>query len=217
MALKTQFKGWNRNQPLVIYAKEKYDQLMDDYQLISRYTIINMTLCIIFTIITTTFVFILYIDPVAAFASILPTVFCWIYTRRVVHHTIGSPVNKEIDEIAKMEQDEILRLNMEKIGNLIYRLELSSIPKDPTEHRGKGGFFFEYSLCDREEFFSKVTEKYQTITQFGVEVSTLRDQIVSHNLCGIDRIVPVGQAMNIGVIWDGHDLVRALSRIINSE
>lgn len=104
-----------------------------------------------------------------------------------------------------------------KICNLIYRLELGSIPKDPTEHRGKGGFFFEYSLCDREEFFSKVTEKYQTITQFGVEVSTLRDQIVSHNLCGIDRIVPVGQAMNIGVIWDGHDLVRELSRIINIE
>ena len=122
MALKTQFKGWNRNQPLVIYAKEKYDQLMDDYQLISRYTIINMTLCIIFTIITTTFVFILYIDPVAAFASILPTVFCWIYTRRVVHHTIGSPVNKEIDEIAKMEQDDILKLNMEKIDNIIYSM-----------------------------------------------------------------------------------------------
>ena len=102
-------------------------------------------------------------------------------------------------------------------GNLIYRVELDAIPEDPTEHRGNGGFFFEYALANRDEFLSKVTEKYQTITQFGIDVSNLRDELVARNLRGIDRIVPIGQAMDIGVIWDGHDLVRELSRIINIE
>ena len=124
-------------------------------------------------------------------------------------------------------------------GNLLYRVELEElqprntpntrngvedIPCAPciqwsknscvTEHRGKGGFFFEHVLKDREEFFSVVTEKFQTITQFGVDVEELRRQIVEHGLRGIDRIVPIGKAMDIGVLWDGHDLIRELSRYL---
>lgn len=59
-----------------------------------------------------------------------------------------------------------------------------------------------------------VMEKFQTITQFGVDVPVLREQIIAHHLRGIDRIVPVGKAMDIGVAWDGYDLVRLLSRQI---
>lgn len=112
-------------------------------------------------------------------------------------------------------------------GNLLYRVELnalasqlpnsptSQLPNSITSHRGKAGFFFEYVLNDREEFFSVVTEKFQTITQFGVDVEELRRQIIERGLRGIDRIIPIGQAMNIGIIWDGCDLIRTLSRIVN--
>ena len=112
-------------------------------------------------------------------------------------------------------------------GNLLYRVELKALtpqlpnfptPKLPnsiTSHRGKAGFFFEYILKSRDEFFAVVTEKFQTITQFGVDVEELRGQIVERGLRGIDRIVLIGQAMNIGVVWDGCDLVRSLSRIVN--
>ena len=111
-------------------------------------------------------------------------------------------------------------------GNLLYRVELkalsaqlpnfptSQLPNSITSHRGKGGFFFEYVLKDREEFFSVVTEKFQTITQFGVDVEGLRRQIVERGLRGIDRIVQIGKAMDIGVFWDGHDLIRELSRVV---
>jgi len=102
-----------------------------------------------------------------------------------------------------------------RVENLLYRAELSSFPDNPVEHRGKGGFFFEYALKDRSEFFAVVTEKFQTVTQFGIDAEELRQQIVGHGLRGIDRIVPIGQAMNIGVIWDGCDLIRALSRMVN--
>lgn len=102
-----------------------------------------------------------------------------------------------------------------RAGNLLYRAELSALPDDLVVHRGKGGFFFEYSLRGREEFFRLVTEKFQTITQFGIDADELRRQIVERGLRGIDRIVPIGQAMNIGVIWDGHDLIRELSRILS--
>ena len=99
-------------------------------------------------------------------------------------------------------------------GNLLYRVELKSICPNMIQHRGKAGFFFEYSLKDRDELFKIVTEKYQTITQFGVDVDELRRQIVGNHLRGIDRIVPIGQAMDVGVVWDGFDLVRCLSRVV---
>ena len=105
--------------------------------------------------------------------------------------------------------------NFTRVGNLLYRAELSALPDNPVEHRGKGGFFFEYVLRDREEFFRVVTEKFQTITQFGIDVEELRRQVVERGLRGVDRIVPIGQAMNIGVIWDGYDLIRTLSRVVN--
>lgn len=38
---------------------------------------------------------------------------------------------------------------------------------------------------------------------------------VARRLRGIDRIVPIGQAMDIGATWDGCDLVRTLSRVIS--
>lgn len=100
-------------------------------------------------------------------------------------------------------------------GNLLYRVELKSLPSDIVEHRGKAGFFFEYVLKARDELFTVITEKFQTITQFGIDDEVLRQQIVDNHLRGIDRIVPIGQAMNIGVVWDGYDLVRMLSRVVN--
>jgi len=128
-------------------------------------------------------------------------------------------------------------------GNLLYRVELGSLVEKPrntlntrkcadgkeeadiscdlcvsrfdlTAHRGKAGFFFEHVLKDREEFFSVVTEKFQTITQFGVDAVQLAQQIAAAHLRGIDRIVPIGKAMDIGVFWDGHDLIRELSRVV---
>ena len=105
-------------------------------------------------------------------------------------------------------------LSVSRKGNLLYRVELKALPPDIVRHRGKAGFFFEYALKSRDELFKVVTEKFQTVTQFGIDVDALRRQVVDGHLRGIDRIVPIGQAMNIGVVWDGFDLIRGLSRVI---
>ena len=97
-------------------------------------------------------------------------------------------------------------------GNLLYRVELKALSSDIVSHRGKAGFFFEYALGNRQELFSIITEKFQTITQFGIDAVELAQKIAAAHLRGIDRIVPIGKAMDIGVFWDGHDLIRELSR-----
>ncbi len=123
-----------------------------------------------------------------------------------------------VDKYTLFCEEAVRNVNIKSVtrnGNLLYRVDLKSLPSDIISHRGKAGFFFEYILKSRDEFFAVVTEKFQTITQFGVDTEELRGKIVERGLRGIDRIVPIGQAMNIGVIWDGCDLVRSLSRIIS--
>ena len=42
----------------------------------------------------------------------------------------------------------------------------------------------------------------------------LAQSFVTNYVKGIDRIVPVGEAMDIGLDWDGYDLIGTLSRQI---
>lgn len=60
-----------------------------------------------------------------------------------------------------------------------------------------------------------VTSQVQTLTYFGVSREELTSFVQQNRVRGIDRIVPVGEAMDIGLIWDGYDLIRTLSRICN--
>ena len=62
-----------------------------------------------------------------------------------------------------------------------------------------------------------MTEKFQTVTYFGFDPEEVRKMVLNNRLRGIDRIAPVGKAMDVGVIWDGYDLVRLLSRLVNVE
>ena len=40
----------------------------------------------------------------------------------------------------------------------------------------------------------------------------LKKFVLQNNLKGIDRIVPIGQSLNIGLLWDGYDILNILSR-----
>ena len=104
-----------------------------------------------------------------------------------------------------------------QMGNLTYRVELSALPEDITGLRGKCGYFYEYDLSGLQELSPYITEKIQTVTYFGVQAQALQSWVLEERLRGVDRIVPVGKAMDINVIWDGYDIIRALSRIVSAD
>ena len=101
-----------------------------------------------------------------------------------------------------------------RMGNMTYRVELASLPENLTELRGQCGYFYEYDLASLNELSPYISEKFQTLTYFGEDPEVLRRWVLEEKLRGIDRIVPVGKAMDISVIWDGYDIVRSLSRIV---
>ena len=100
-------------------------------------------------------------------------------------------------------------------GNFIYRMKLNSIPVHIDELKGKYGFFYEAQIKSMEYMTNFINSKYQTLTYLGFQKEELEDFVIKNRLSGIDRIVPVGQALDIDIIWDGYDLAKSLSRIID--
>lgn len=105
--------------------------------------------------------------------------------------------------------------SFKKHGSYLYRIELSSLPDNMDSFRGKFGFFYEYNAQNMNSIAHIINTKYQTLTYFGLDKAELLDFVVNNRLSGIDRIVPIGSALDISVIWDGIDIVRSLSRIID--
>jgi hypothetical protein len=102
-----------------------------------------------------------------------------------------------------------------KHSNYLYRITIDRLPDNMDALRGKCGYFYEYDTDDINSLAHIINTKYQTLTYFGVDKSELLDFVLKNRLLGIDRIVPVGKALDIEVIWDGYDIVRSLSRIID--
>lgn len=82
------------------------------------------------------------------------------------------------------------------------------------QFQGQFGTFLQCRISDWSELQLIVSRKFQTMTYFGFEVNLLRQQLMSLPLKGIDRVVPVGQAFDISMIWDGINFVETLSRIV---
>lgn len=101
--------------------------------------------------------------------------------------------------------------------NRVIRVVLDELPENIAEHRGRYGFFFESIDNDLAQLTRIVNARYQTLTYFGVDNQELAQMVLAKKLPGIDRIVPVGKALDIGVIWDGYDLIRTMSRIIDTQ
>ena len=99
-------------------------------------------------------------------------------------------------------------------SNSIYRVQLDNLPQNIEYYRGRHGFFFENTCNDLRVLNPIINQRYQTVTYFGINPKVIMDWVMDAGLTGVDRIVPVGKALDIGVIWDGYELIETLSRII---
>ena len=92
---------------------------------------------------------------------------------------------------------------------------MEELPEALDTLRGEFGYFYEFEAEDINQISHIVSKSFQTLTYFGVNKSYLTDFVVQNRLFGIDNITPIGSALDIGVIWDGYDIIRSLSRTIS--
>lgn len=99
-------------------------------------------------------------------------------------------------------------------GNLIFRLQVSSLEKILLNFKPGAGFFLEYDAGSISELTSLFSTEMQTISYYGFDSNSLVKDILALSPMGIDRIVPMGKTLDFSLVWDGIDLILALSRKI---
>ena len=76
---------------------------------------------------------------------------------------------------------------------------------------GAGMFAFR-SISSLADIVPHVRRQDQTLTYYGFERDELEQMVEELNGAGLDRIVPVGEALQFGRFWDGFDLLDAFCR-----
>ena len=99
-------------------------------------------------------------------------------------------------------------------GNILLVVNLTALPIQLEALRGTCGLFYQFETPDLEPLAEHLNEKFQTIVTFGVDRKEIAKWVADSGIMGIDRVVPIGSALDIGTIWDGYDLVQTLTRTI---
>jgi hypothetical protein len=97
-------------------------------------------------------------------------------------------------------------------ANTVTSLSLTAVPQAPRYWIGAGAFPFAQvgSLLD---LVPAMNRQDQTFTHFGFHQDELREFALALGGRGVDRIVPLGNALTFGAIWDGYDLPREFTRL----
>ena len=134
--------------------------------------------------------------------------------QRRVEDTMSIAMNKLVFLYESALEDISLKRheNFEYDKPAVVRIAVND-KRIPSEHCG-GGFFFECFLDKLNDLMLVVQAKDQTVTHFGFEKKDLQNFILSVGGKGIDRIVPIGQAMNFSPVWDGYVLLDELTKRI---
>lgn len=98
-------------------------------------------------------------------------------------------------------------INLEQIDTDIW-LQESEISTN-----GRFGRYHSYNVSSFIDFIPHLRDD-QTLSHCGFSSGELRSELIGTDSC-VDRIVPIGHALDIGVIWDGVCLLGRLSRIIS--
>ena len=123
-------------------------------------------------------------------------------------------MNKYVDAcINAIKNDNIKSINHE--NNVLFNIELSYFHEQQQLQRGYFGTVHEISIKNLNDLSLIIDDRCQTLTYFGFEVEELKDFITSNKLRGVDRIVPIGKSLDMGVIWDGYDIINHLSRTVD--
>lgn len=99
-----------------------------------------------------------------------------------------------------------------KRGISYSRISFSKVPLGARERHCGGGLFYEYTAIDLYEVSAMIMDKDQTLAYFGYGKEELIEFASRISTRGIDRIVPVGQALNFDGVWDGQNFLRSFTR-----
>lgn len=123
-------------------------------------------------------------------------------------------MNKLVDLCCDIiEHDNIVQVTVD--SPLLTRISLRTLAARQTEQRGFFGTVHEYAAASLNALVSIIDARFQTMATFGFSQDMLRNFVLNNRLTGIDRIVPIGRALDMDFVWDGFDMMTSLTRIVD--
>ena len=107
--------------------------------------------------------------------------------------------------------------NIKMFKNNLYVVDPDNKTNRIENIRGINGTFFQKNINQIKDLKNFITKKCQTVSYFGFTKDQLKYFLLNNNLLGIDRVVPIGKALEIDIVWDGYETTKSLSRIISLE
>lgn len=101
-----------------------------------------------------------------------------------------------------------------RADNKLWRVAVDDLNFDLINHRCSSGYFLEHGTSNLMDLKKIVTRKHQTLSYYGFQSHEILAFIKKAGFLGIDRVVPIGRTTEFNPVWDGHDLIRELSREI---
>ena len=106
-------------------------------------------------------------------------------------------------------------INHTNYGGYIYCINLKNKHINLTDLVSRWGYFYQFDIKNINMVLNFSNNNTQTLTYFGFKKEMILKNFDLKYFKGIDRIVPVGQALDINLNWDGYDVINTLTRIID--
>jgi hypothetical protein len=99
-----------------------------------------------------------------------------------------------------------------RAGNELMTMSLATLEGFDRHHSGAGMFFERVVDGGLEQLSPFVARRDQTMTHLGFSQKELRAFAEQVNGRGVDRMVPIGEALDFARYWDGYDLLQEYTR-----
>jgi hypothetical protein len=121
-----------------------------------------------------------------------------------------SNYKEDISSIASLKLNQssidIIEGRVNEVLNTSNYITFSRLNSKEIPHSCGAGYLYYELLNSVSEIIPFVNDKTQTITYWGMDKYEIRSLIKEVNVEMIDRVVPLGHALDFDYIWDGYNI-----------
>lgn len=145
------------------------------------------------------------------------------WTRVLDHSDEFSGGLKDVDFVNKLVTSQRVAIDVpvqvvpakdNRVNRVAFDSDQLGVILESDIHCG-GGQFYETKISSFEQLLPSMNRKIQTLTYAGFSPEILKAFCTSNRCQGIDRIVPIGKALDFSPIWDGFDLFEVFLRHVS--
>lgn len=164
------------------------------------------------------------IAPYEQQACSSPRVLFWLGSRESLSQffsQIETGVDKQADSAITTKNEQLItaqsvqlvtEVNQVIIGGAICVIECARFEEGLLDYHVGRQVLYCQCVDTLDEVAESISDRLQTLSYFGIAKQALVKFIGQPSITGIDRVVPLGRALEFAPQWDGYELISQLAR-----